>query len=265
MRLRGMKNTGLSILTMSCLAVLVNNCSKSGFTYPDADPMALAAHAEESDFAVIDPDGNIVNSQKNSDPNKVTIEKVYWNGNGNSAAAPRWSGSTVNWYYNPANQPSTLTTSQALAAIQKSMTVWQSVCGIKWSYQGTTTRSTDSHSDQFVTIGWGDANGYTGGYTTVQWDGGLAFVDSDVEFSATGIRDANSLYGIANHELGHQLGLEHSDISEAIMFANPYHTTTYMGTLRTDDISGCVGLYGPSMTAPSPTPKPTPLPGYRSR
>lgn len=254
MRLRTMKNTVLSIFAMTCLILLFNNCSKSGFTDPAAKPEAAATQATESDFAVIGPDGTIVNG-RNTDPNKVTGEKVYWNGSRNSTTAPRWSSGTIHWYYNPANQPSALTTPQVLATLQKSMMAWQAVCGIKWSYQGTTTRSTDSHADQFVTVGWGDANGYTGGYTTVQWDGKLDFVDSDVEFSASGISDVGSLFGVANHELGHQLGLDHSDMNEAIMFAKPYHTSAYMGTLRDDDISGCVGLYGPSKT-PKPTPHP---------
>jgi hypothetical protein len=150
---------------------------------------------------------------------------------------------------------------EAVAILKKSMQTWQSVCGVQWVYQGISTRSTDSTSDGFTVIGWGDANGYNGGYTVVRWDGSLNLLESDAEFSSSGIRDGSSFEGIANHELGHQLGLNHSDVSESIMFANPYHSPSYMLTLRADDISGCVGLYGQAgIVSPAPTPTPTPAP-----
>lgn len=260
MRSQSKWSAAITIISISSMLVLFNNCSKNGFGEVAVDPSALEAHAAESDFAVIGPDGSIVNSKSNLDSNAIHSEKVYWNGNGNATTAPRWRNGVVNWYYNPAGQPSVFTTDQALAILQKSMATWQAVCGIKWVYQGTTARTTAQTSDQYVTIGWGSAHGYTGGYTTVMWDGNLYLIDSDAEFSSTGIRDATAFFGVANHELGHQLGLDHSDVVESIMYANPYHDVNYMATLRNDDVTGCVGLYGQSLVAPTPTPTPSATP-----
>lgn len=267
MRIQTTWRTGLTVLGLSSMLLLFNNCAKNTMgsegslnnsALSGADPNALDNH--DSDFAVLGPDGSIVNGKNQMEVQNSTVvmKKIYWNGSGNSATAPKWKNGIINWSYNPASQPTQISTDQALAVLQKSMNTWQSVCGIKWVYQGITTNSTAATSDGNVTIGWGNAHGYNGGFTTVQWNGQLNFLDSDMEFSSSGISDTNTLYGIANHELGHQLGLDHSDVSESIMFANPYHTPTYMQTLRNDDISGCVGLYGQSLSAPAATPTPTP-------
>jgi hypothetical protein len=49
------------------------------------------------------------------------------------------------------------------------------------------------------------------------------------------------------HELGHLLGLGHSDRPASILYANPYHPERgYMRNLKGDDIAGCVALYGAS-------------------
>jgi hypothetical protein len=58
------------------------------------------------------------------------------------------------------------------------------------------------------------------------------------------------------HELGHLLGLAHSSVSTAIMYA--YITDTYM--LTSDDIAGIQSLYAASTGLPTPTPTPTPFP-----
>ena len=42
------------------------------------------------------------------------------------------------------------------------------------------------------------------------------------------------LDGLLTHELGHAIGLAHSDVATAIMFANPYHSYQYNETLKSD-------------------------------
>jgi matrixin len=61
---------------------------------------------------------------------------------------------------------------------------------------------------------------------------------------------------VALHELGHLLGLAHSNVSTAIM--NAYINNSY--TLTADDIAGIQSLYGASTGSPTPTPTPTPFP-----
>jgi len=48
-------------------------------------------------------------------------------------------------------------------------------------------------------------------------------------------------YGVALHELGHSLGLDHSDIQDAVMYPR-YHSNT--GVLMQDDIDGIQHIYG---------------------
>lgn len=53
------------------------------------------------------------------------------------------------------------------------------------------------------------------------------------------------------HELGHVIGVGHSNVSASVMFADPYHDVAYMGILRGDDANACADLYGAASTADS--------------
>uniref|UniRef100_A0AAX7TT86 Matrix metalloproteinase-9 n=1 Tax=Astatotilapia calliptera TaxID=8154 RepID=A0AAX7TT86_ASTCA len=65
-----------------------------------------------------------------------------------------------------------------------------------------------------------------------------------------------SLFLVAAHEFGHALGLDHSNIREALMY--PMYSYAEDFSLHSDDISGIQYLYG-SRTGPVPTP-PNPKP-----
>lgn len=60
-----------------------------------------------------------------------------------------------------------------------------------------------------------------------------------------------SLFLVAAHEFGHALGLDHSNIREALMF--PMYSYVEDFSLHEDDIEGIQYLYG-SKTGPDPTP-----------
>jgi len=190
--------------------------------------------------------------------------KVYFNNSTDPTNAPRWSQGVINWYYNSSGVPSSLA-STALATIQESMGYWSSYCNIKFNYMGETSKLSDNGPrDTTNVIGWGDADGATGiAYVSMRGNTSpLSITESDIDLNIGDVRDATTLRAVMNHELGHMLGLRHSDVSESIMFANPYHDVRYLLTLRADDISGCVGLYGQAGTTtatPTPTPVPTPV------
>ncbi|MEO8368749.1 MAG: matrixin family metalloprotease [Candidatus Solibacter sp.] len=64
------------------------------------------------------------------------------------------------------------------------------------------------------------------------------------------------LFSVVLHEVGHALGLGHSDRPGAVMY--PYYKLT--AALTDDDIAGIQALYGSRAAAPKPAPVPTPVP-----
>lgn len=155
--------------------------------------------------------------------------------------SPKWDGGLMTWRYNPANQPATVTTEAMLALIQAGMDKWSSACAIRFEYQGTTS-VTPTLNDGVNVIGWTSADGYDG--YTQYWSSGAYFSDVDIRLDPARLTQTNQIEGIVSHELGHAIGLDHSDAVAAIMFAKPYHSYDYQRTLREDDISGCKALYG---------------------
>ena len=79
-----------------------------------------------------------------------------------------------------------------------------------------------------------------------QWAGSLHF--DEYEFWKDQPGGAGTrLYNVALHEIGHLLGLSHSQESEAIMYA--YYAED-RNDLQADDIAGIQSLYGPPVQAP---------------
>ena len=56
---------------------------------------------------------------------------------------------------------------------------------------------------------------------------------------------------VMTHELGHAIGLNHSNLQASVMFANPYNSYEYQRTLRGDYANGCAALYGVSANSES--------------
>ncbi|HYR22096.1 MAG TPA: matrixin family metalloprotease [Chthoniobacterales bacterium] len=70
------------------------------------------------------------------------------------------------------------------------------------------------------------------------------------------LRSAMDIQRVALHELGHVLGLGHSTLSTAIMYAYVGNTDA----LTPDDIAGAQALYGAPSGTPTPTPSATATP-----
>jgi hypothetical protein len=124
----------------------------------------------------------------------------------------KWANSVYMWYLNPAYMPSQLSQSDVVA----------------WG--------------KFIN-GMAGVAGYAA--THIITSGGVAtIVDADLIINNEMATDINTLDGILMHELGHAIGIGHSDRQAAIMSAAPYHEVTYNRTLRADDIEACTSLYG---------------------
>lgn len=75
---------------------------------------------------------------------------------------------------------------------------------------------------------------------------GRAHFDEDETFTDGTSRGTNLLW-VATHEFGHALGIEHSDVRDAIMY--PYYTGYVPGMqLHSDDIAAIRYLYGKVIT-----------------
>ena len=71
---------------------------------------------------------------------------------------------------------------------------------------------------------------------------GRAHFDEDETFT-DGTSSGTNLLWVATHEFGHALGIEHSDVRDAIMY--PYYTGYVAGMqLHSDDIAAIRSLYG---------------------
>lgn len=168
-----------------------------------------------------------------------------------------WPSGVYQWYYNPSGQPAAISTEDAVAALHAAAARWAHVCNVNIQYMGLTNIAPETQVDDqpdYVNVwGWKGFwrdDVYKSGYS-LSWMSGdyTRIVDSDIVLNAFESWDLAKLDGVMTHEIGHSLGLAHSDVSESVMFANPYHSATYIRTLRGDDALGCAVLYGASPNA----------------
>jgi hypothetical protein len=184
-------------------------------------------------------------------------ERPQWVGQYNSNG--RWPSGIYRWWFNPANIPSNLTASQVLTAMQTAAARWSGMCNIKFEYLGTTAIEPETKVN-FMTDGvnvWGfshfspELRGFSGWTpTAIKLTTPIAeIIDADIKLNVAMPWDLVSIDATFTHELGHAIGLGHSNVSESVMFANPYHSISYTRTLRGDDAEGCASLYGASANA----------------
>lgn len=113
------------------------------------------------------------------------------------------------------------------------------------------------HSDPYPFDGPGRTLAHAFYPHTNQGFSGDVHFDDDEYYTYKSSRGRNLLW-VATHELGHSLGLEHSQVREAVMF--PFYTKYKPGfKLNEDDILGIQSLYG-SRSKPDPVDPSNPIP-----
>lgn len=172
---------------------------------------------------------------------RETIESVQ--------SGERWPAGIVNWYYNPANQPPNLGTNEVINAMQVAAARWAQMCNLTFNYMGTTSANRNfvgDTVDRLNVIGW-QLFPFTlqNSSAVTYWNfTPTTIVDADIFLNSLGPWSLADLDAVLTHEMGHMIGLQHSDVQASVMKADPYNSYTYQRTLRGDDAQGCANLYG---------------------
>ncbi len=184
---------------------------------------------------------------------------------GVDGALHKWPGGTVAWVYDPAGAPAVFADEgRTVAVLQRAFSEWSGVADLSFDFRGVDrSRDRDDMVDGVVVVGWGNltATGVTQifwsssrrtelGYDPIE-DGWVLF---DLRYGwdrgDPGLTES-SLFGVAVHEIGHLIGLGHSNVPRSVMYANPYNHLQYP---RWDDVEAARALYGPAVAPRCPSP-----------
>jgi hypothetical protein len=164
---------------------------------------------------------------------------------------------TVEWYYNPAYERLTkFTQREAIQAFKKAMRSWSRVCSIRFSYKGITMKRLDNLEDDIIVVGfWPESTynrkiGDSGGITKIAYnevdgihDGYIALniFNKNEEYAP---KNLDELQGIITHEVGHLIGIGHSNRNASVMsISRPNFSYEYQKTLKRDDKRAARALY----------------------
>lgn len=171
-----------------------------------------------------------------------------------------WPTGRINYKVNPnfPDQGLSGTPQQQANLITCSADCWrdQTDLDLRFVYLGTTSAGGFDDRDGVNAVSWADADGGDALAITIVSGVRDRITGFDMVFFSdtngranqwNGPRDptgnAMDLRGLATHEFGHALGLDHSDIRAATMYASAINRGQHMRTLDADDISGGESLY----------------------
>lgn len=149
----------------------------------------------------------------------------------------RWDWTDLTYFFH--NCPSTMPCSTAYVEVRRAFQSWADVSALTFT-------EVDGAALADIEVRWAigeEELGVPGGVLAFAYFpsfGGDLYFD-DAELWTTSTRGTN-LFAVAVHEIGHAIGLDHTDDQSAIMF--PY--AGYAIALGQDDIDGVQRLYGPN-------------------
>jgi hypothetical protein len=189
--------------------------------------------------------------------NGATVQSIPtygygWDGPGLGAA-------TVFYYYS--NMTSQLNATAAKAEIARAMAQWANVVKVTWA-PGVSATANQTVNILWATYAHGDAYPFTGpvgviAHTYYPANPNPEPIAGDMHLNDSmtwGIGTNTDLFSVTLHELGHALGLGHSDNPNDVMY--PYYKM--VSGLTADDIAAVQTLYAAQPNAPTPAPTPTP-------
>lgn len=178
---------------------------------------------------------------------------------------PGLGSATVFYYYSSVT--SQLNAAAAKAEIARAMAQWAAVVKVTWA-PGSSATANQTVNILWTTYAHGDAYPFTGpggvlAHTFYPANPNPEPIAGDMHLNDSetwGIGTNTDLFSVTLHELGHALGLGHSDNPNDVMY--PYYKL--MTGLQPGDIAAIQTMYaaqtGSTTPAPAPTPTPTPAP-----
>ncbi|MCB1666140.1 MAG: matrixin family metalloprotease [Pseudomonadales bacterium] len=147
------------------------------------------------------------------------------------------------------------------ALLREAAARWELISGIRFEVLSAGNYPDDrdeSNRDGIVRVSWVSNTGSFAGRASVRFGrfdpilGYYPYTDGYIELNIAELQTEQELswgpLSTLTHEIGHLIGLGHSDIPQSLMFANPYNRRGYPGE---DDIRAAQALYGPPAQAVS--------------
>ena len=171
-----------------------------------------------------------------------------------------WRTGRINYRINPNFPDRELsgTREQQLELISCSAESWreQSAADLRFVYLGTTTASGLNDNDGINSVSWTNQAGGDALAVTLISGVGSRIEGFDMVLFSESLGTANEwsgpqdppsgtmdIRGIAAHEFGHAIGLDHSAIRTSTMYAAALNRGQHLRTLHADDIAGVEFLY----------------------